>query len=45
VLSATDTSGGDLTGGSCPAGYCHLGGPRISDCDAYRARLINVANL
>jgi subtilisin family serine protease len=24
-LSATHTSGGDLTGGSCPTGYCHLG--------------------
>jgi subtilisin family serine protease len=44
VLSATDTSGGDLTGGSCPTGYCHLGGPRISNRDAYGAGLVNVAN-
>jgi hypothetical protein len=44
VLSATDTSGGDLTGGSCPTGYCHLGGPRVSDRDAYGAGLVNVAN-
>jgi hypothetical protein len=43
VLSATDTSGGDLTGGSCPTGYCHLGGPRVSDRDAYGAGLVNVA--
>jgi subtilisin family serine protease len=43
VLSATDTSGGDLTGGTCPDGYCHLGGPRISDRDAYGAGLVNVA--
>jgi lantibiotic leader peptide-processing serine protease len=43
VLSATDTSGGDLTGGTCPTGYCHLGGPRISDRDAYGAGLVNVA--
>jgi subtilisin family serine protease len=44
VLSATDTSGGDLTGGSCPTGYCHLGGARISNRDAYGAGLVNVAN-
>jgi subtilisin family serine protease len=44
VLSATDTRGGDLTGGSCPTGYCHLGGPRISNRDAYGAGLVNVAN-
>jgi len=44
VLSATDTSGGDLTGGSCPTGYCHLGGARVSDRDAYGAGLVNVAN-
>jgi subtilisin family serine protease len=43
ALSATDTSGGDLTGGSCPTGYCHLSGPRISDSDAYGAGLVNSA--
>jgi subtilisin family serine protease len=43
TLSATDTSGGDLTGGSCPAGYCHLGGPRVSDRDAYGAGLVSAA--
>jgi subtilisin family serine protease len=43
ALSATDTSGGDLTGGSCPTGYCHLSGPRISDADAYGAGLVNSA--
>jgi hypothetical protein len=42
-LSATDTSGGDLTGGSCPTGYCHLGGPGVSDSDAYGAGLVNSA--
>ena len=43
-LSATDTSPGDLTGLPCPTGYCHLGGPRIPDSDAYGAGLVNVAN-
>jgi subtilisin family serine protease len=43
ALSGTDTSPGDLTGLPCPTGYCHLGGPRISDNDAYGAGLVNVA--
>jgi subtilisin family serine protease len=43
VLSATDTSPGDLSGLPCPTGFCHLGGPRISDSDAYGAGLVNVA--
>jgi lantibiotic leader peptide-processing serine protease len=43
ALSATDTSGGDLTGGSCPSGYCHLEGPRISNRDAYGAGLVSAA--
>jgi hypothetical protein len=43
-LSATDTSPGDLTGLPCPTGYCHLGGPRIPDREAYGAGLVNVAN-
>jgi subtilisin family serine protease len=44
ALSATDTSGGDLTGGTCPTGYCHLGGARIPDRDAYGAGLVNAAS-
>jgi lantibiotic leader peptide-processing serine protease len=43
-LSATDTSPGDLTGLPCPTGYCHLGGPTITDSDAYGAGLVNVAS-
>jgi subtilisin family serine protease len=42
-LSATDTSAGDRTGLACPTGYCHLGGPAISDRDAYGAGLVNAA--
>jgi lantibiotic leader peptide-processing serine protease len=42
-LSATDTSPADFTGLPCPTGYCHLGGPRISDSDAYGVGLVNVA--
>jgi lantibiotic leader peptide-processing serine protease len=40
-LSATDMSGGDLTGGSCPTGYCHLDGAAISNREAYGAGVIN----
>ena len=43
VLSATDTTAGDLTGAACPTGYCHLGGPAISDSDAYGAGLVDAA--
>jgi len=42
-LSATDTSGGDLTGGTCPSGYCHLGGAPIPDSEAYGAGLVDAA--
>jgi subtilisin family serine protease len=42
-LSATDTSPGDLTGLPCTTGWCHLGGPRIPDREAYGAGLVNVA--
>jgi hypothetical protein len=42
-LSATDTSPADFTGLPCPSGFCHLGGPAISDSDAYGAGLVNVA--
>jgi subtilisin family serine protease len=34
-LSATDTSPGDIGGPPCPTGFCHLGGSRISNDDAY----------
>jgi subtilisin family serine protease len=43
-LSATDTTGGDLTRGHCTSGYCHLGGGRVSNSDAYGAGLVNVAH-
>jgi subtilisin family serine protease len=43
ALSATDTSPGDLSGLACSFGYCHLGGGRISDRDAYGAGLVNVS--
>lgn len=44
-LSATDTSGGDRTGGTCNTGYCHLGGDAISSSDAYGAGVVNAAFL
>ena len=43
-LSATDTSPGDLTGVACGTGFCHLGGPPISNRNAYGAGLAYVAN-
>ena len=42
-LSATDTSPGDLTGVACDTGFCHLGGPPISNRNAYGAGLAYVA--
>ena len=42
-LSATDTSPGDLTGVACGTGFCHLGGPPISNRNAYGAGLAYVA--
>ncbi len=42
VLSATDTSNADLTDEACPQGYCHLGGPAVSNADAYGAGLVQV---
>jgi subtilisin family serine protease len=42
-LSATDLSAGDSGGVACPTGYCHLGGPAISDKDAYGAGIVNAA--
>jgi lantibiotic leader peptide-processing serine protease len=44
VVSPTDTSPGDLNGVACPTGFCHLGGPAISNRDAYGAGLVNVAH-
>jgi subtilisin family serine protease len=43
VLSATDTSPGDMSGTPCPTGYCHLGGAVISDKLAYGAGIVNAA--
>jgi hypothetical protein len=43
VLSATDKSGGDATGASCTTGYCHLGGPAVSDAEAYGAGIVDAA--
>lgn len=40
-VSASDVSAGDLGGAPCTNGYCHLGGPAISDNDAYGYGLIN----
>ena len=42
VLSATDRSKGDLGGPRCDSGYCHLGGPAVSDADAYGAGIVTV---
>jgi hypothetical protein len=41
VLSATDTSPGDANGLPCTTGYCHLGGPAVSDIDAYGAGIVD----
>ena len=43
-LSATDTSPGDLAGLACGTGFCHLGGPPISNRNAYGAGLAYVAS-
>jgi len=42
-LSATDLSNGDSSGVACSSGYCHLGGPAISDSEAYGAGIVNAA--
>ncbi len=44
-LSATDLSGGDRTGGTCPTGYCHFGGPPIVNSEVYGAGIVNAAFL
>ena len=41
ALSPTATSPGELTGLSCPTGYCHLGGPRVSNRDAYGSGIVD----
>jgi lantibiotic leader peptide-processing serine protease len=43
ALSATDLTGGDIGGiygVPCDGGYCHLGGPVISNQDAYGAGML-----
>lgn len=42
-VSADDTSKADLTGATCPSGYCHLGGEAISAEEAYGAGVVNAA--
>jgi hypothetical protein len=44
VISATDTSPGDLSGVPCPTGYCHLGGNFISDNHAFGDGMVNAYN-
>jgi hypothetical protein len=44
-LSATDTSGGDRTGGTCPTGYCHFGGSAVSNAEVYGPGIVNAAFL
>jgi subtilisin family serine protease len=43
-VSATDKSATDRTGATCSAGYCHLGGHRISDGDAYGHGLVSLGD-
>ena len=40
VLSGGDRSRGDLGGPTCDSGYCHLGGPAVSNADAYGAGIV-----
>ncbi len=40
-LSATDKSVAEGTGAACPTGYCYLGGPAVSDREAYGAGLVD----
>ena len=42
-LSANDKSVAEGTGVACATGYCYLGGPAISDRDAYGAGLVDAA--
>jgi hypothetical protein len=41
ILDVVDFTGGNSTGGTCPTGYCHLGGAAISDRDAYGSGVID----
>ncbi|MGE5273772.1 MAG: S8 family serine peptidase [Verrucomicrobiota bacterium] len=43
-LSSTDTSDTDLTGLSCPDGFCHLGGKAIKPSEAFGSGIVNAAN-
>jgi subtilisin family serine protease len=43
ALDPNDRSPGDLSGLPCEFGNCHLGGPRISDREAYGAGLVDVS--
>jgi lantibiotic leader peptide-processing serine protease len=43
VVSATDRLPGDLNHVACPTGFCHLGGPAISNREAYGAGFIDVS--
>jgi subtilisin family serine protease len=43
VLDPQDRSKGDLSGGPCVTGYCHLGGEAVSDAEAYGAGLVDAA--
>jgi hypothetical protein len=45
ALDPNDHSPGDLSGLACEFGNCHLGGPRISDREAYGAGLAVVNHL
>jgi hypothetical protein len=43
AIRVGDTSPGELVPVPCEVGVCHLGGPRISDDNAYGAGLVNVS--
>jgi hypothetical protein len=43
AMDPNDRSPGDLSGLTCEFGSCHLGGPRISDREAYGAGLVDVS--
>jgi subtilisin family serine protease len=46
ALNLNDKSPGDLDPTTrCTTGFCHLGGPRISDADAFGAGMVSVAAL
>jgi subtilisin family serine protease len=45
ALNLNDHSPGELGGPRCDTGFCHLGGARISNSDAYGAGMVDVAGL